>query len=266
MKPFKPSIGDEFREGSTRWGRRTAAGTIAALAVASSASPAEASTCAPSVRLYAGQTSISQSWAGVTGYISYADHPSAPVNSHSLDWTGLTDPSVGCHTASMCWMQTGYGRGSVGGSSSVGVQPYVEWMAPSVYYVQWLPASSLGSNTKFGVWYAGYTTPGGAPVFNAWVGSSVVGTTPLPHKLNRADANFEAWTGNGGACPAPNSTNNGVFYGTNGSGTYGLGWSFYKLNGSSQWNEWAQVPTVWANLPFTYSNIHQWSAWKVGGV
>jgi hypothetical protein len=164
-------------------------------------------------------------------------------------------------------MQVGYGRGNVGGSISVGVQPYVEWNAPSDYHAAWLSAPSLETNNRFGVWYAGYNTAGGTPVFNAWIktssANSVVGTTPIPHYLNRADANYESYA-IGGTCPTPTSVaNSGVYYGTSGSGSYGSTWAFYKMNSNGQWNEWAQTPTTYQNSPYTYGNIHQWSAWKV---
>ena len=222
--------------------------------------------------MYAGQQQPA-AWQGIEGYISIDSLSLGTSGSHILNFLELKNFSArvcGNDHAGPCWLQDGYGLGSLlspcGNSGSI--YAYEENNDVNGYWCTWDKSISLPQDDFWNVFYThqtsgtnglldGYINTGSGPILiaQAWMPNYAANLT--------ATATTEVSAYTSGTCPSVGSYE---YFGTNGAGVSSSQYALYLSANGQTWSEWTQAPNdMTPHGPYSRGELNNYYAFKTSG-
>jgi hypothetical protein len=168
-------------------------------------------------------------------------------------------------SAGICSFQAGHLKGAAPWGYATTTKAYWETVDTEGYHGGFRNVA-LNQNPFYTIYFDGTYDANGGANFRAYVnagsGPQLMQRRPLPAIQLKVQASLEAHALLSNQCP---SVNGFGYFGTNGSGSYSTTWSLYKFVHGSGWFEWVEPSDQFAEAPYWYSSIHNWSAFKVTG-
>jgi len=196
---------------------------------------------------------------------------------HMIFYLDASDDRTSCNGKGSCWLQIGFGAGTVSNSTTAGQaqQVYLEYSSNGDgYYGVFLPLDQnpLGADDYFNVYDTG-GSENGHPLYQASHGTLAVAIVPLTGVSDKVVATAEGLIVNGDPTwPVIDTTNaHPAAFGLPTSKVYDPNFSLFKTYAATanEFVEWTGVPDQTCDTsggaPYSHEIIHNYSAFKTAG-